>query len=201
MKKKSDKAKKRRKEKFKNTIAMQDLPQHLRSLADIIEKGKVPLSENLNIESLSSLKLLFKYNDYQNIVRTRIHFEYAVEPENPSGTDVQTKTIFIEKKGKKKKPSLKKLKKRMDKTLEILSSAIAAGSIPDTDLADEFYNDCESLVLLENDGNTFLEEYLRSASILVQAVKANDIQQARGAAERLRYIQSEANPLETDDKK
>ena len=111
MTKKTAFKKTKRKNKIKDSISVSDFPQHLRHLADIFEEGRVPLADGIEIASISSLKLLFKYDDYRNIVRIRIAFEYPPEPKESKKTDVETKTVFIGKKGKIKQPALKKIEK------------------------------------------------------------------------------------------
>ncbi len=204
MKKKSEKVKKpekagnRRKEKVKGAIAMLDLPKHLRSLADMIEKGKVPLSADVPITSISSLKLIFKYKDYRNIVRTSIFCEYPAEYGNPN---VQSNTVFIDKKGAKKKVALKKLKKRIGKAFAEISAACDAGALPDVGLVAAFYEDYEALTLEESGINPYLEESLQAVRLLSEAVGSGDAQRTRDAVERYRYIQSESESMNPEEKK
>ncbi len=196
--KKPEKVKNRRKEKVKGTIAMHDLPKHLRSLADMIENGKAPLSGEVPITSISSLKLVFKYKDYRNIVRTSIYCEYPAENGNPN---VRSKTVFIDKKGTKKKPALNKLKKRMERAFAEISAACDAGSLPDGGLVAAFYEDCEALTLQESGINPYLEESLQAVRLLAEAVAGGDTQRARDAVERFRYIQSESESMNPEEKK
>ncbi len=197
--KKPEKAKKLRKEKIEDAVAMPDLPKHLRSLAEMIEKGRVPLSDNVAIASISSLKLIFKYKDYRNIVRTRIYFEYPGEIDEQRSADVRSETVFIDKKGTKKKPALKKLKKKMDKAFAEIAAACDAGSLPDGKLVAAFYEDSEILALHESGKSPYLEESLEAARVLTEAVRDSSVQQARGAVEKLRYIRSESGPTDSGD--
>ena len=112
-----------------------------------------------------------------------------------------SKTVFIDKKGTKKKPALNKLKKRMERAFAEISAACDAGSLPDGGLVAAFYEDCEALTLQESGINPYLEESLQAVRLLAEAVAGGDTQRARDAVERFRYIQSESESMNPEEKK
>jgi len=202
------------KKRIKNTFSLNELPRHLRLLADMISQGKVPLAENIELNTVTSFKIIFKYDDYKELIKARIIFEYPEVKESKKNNDSkeseirepkkkkdhEIRTIFLEKnKNKKKKPAFKKLKDRMDTMFREIFNAIASGNLPGGELCERFYDDCETMTLYTEYNNVFNEDFLKSARDLAGAVHSLDLATATAACNRIAYIKNECHKLNKVD--
>ena len=175
-------------------MTIKELPSQLRELAEMIEKGKVSFADKeIVLGSISSFKLLFKYEDYNDIVKTRMVIEIPNEDKTKSDK-FQHKTVFIKKKEKKKSP-IKKLQKRMFEQFEKIQKKLKNDTIPDKGDVESFNEDCETMILSPGRGDEYVDDFLKSVKLLVEASDNNNMKDAKSAMERILYIREELKRL------
>ncbi len=183
-----------RKKKYKQVLPFKELPRHLKLLADMIEKRKLPILDSIvKIDDISSFKLSLKYRKYEDIVKTKIIIE-------PTGDSIKEdvyeyKTIFMDNRIIKSKPSYKKLKKSMDNNFKHIKNSIEFKRIPSIKIATDFYKECELMTLYTKNGEDYYEDFLDTAKDLYDSIKNEKIQDAVKSLKKLDYIQNECHKL------
>ena len=86
---------------------------------------------------------------------------------------------------KKRKPSFKRLKKKMGGNYRALKAALREESLPESGLAEEFLDQCRRMVAYPGKGDPYFEDFGRAAEALAQALAQEDREAAAAAVAEL----------------
>ncbi len=183
-----------KKQKYKQAVPFKELPRHLKLLADMIENRRLPILNNIvQIDDISSFKISLKYKKYDDVVKTKI----IIEPVGEAFKEdiYEYKTIFLDNRIIKSKPSYKKLKQSMDNNFKHIQNYLDSKTMPTMKIITDFYKECQLMTLYSKKGDEYYEDFLETANDLYESVKKEKIKDAIKAFKKLDYIQKECHRL------
>ena len=173
-----------KKSKIEKYIQPGELPAFLRKIADALEGGASEEDAYLvMIEGFKKLKINIR-NEYGHTAVKVTAKPMPAEKEDNSETETDS---TIEQSGSTK-PKYKSLKKRMKASFKIIFKSVHAGTLPPTEVVDEFMADSRLMVSYEGYGDEYYDEYMAACDKFQQACNDSNVEAAHKACDEINSI-------------
>ncbi len=156
------------KQKQELCLTVKEAAERLRALAGELEKGVVTINEQIClIAAGTEVKIRLKAKDDTFSAKLKFkltnHSSEEEEGESTSSTETDAESYMD-------------LKRRMSKDFKsIKNSCIQEQTLPETDLAERFYQDSKKMCTYPSNGKDFFETYLEQADLFYEALKNSDL--------------------------
>ena len=165
-------------QKIETYLTLKELPEFFRDFARRMEAALVERNAGRPDEWLTfrSVKLRIKQSGPQVAVKIKVKGDGSgkTDPSGAGPERVQPETV-----------SYKQLKKRMDKTFGNLSRSLREGFIPTAANVDRFHRDAQHMVIYEDKGKPYYDEFMKAAHGFLKACRNGDLTVAQAGCRRL----------------
>jgi len=167
-------------------LSVKETAEKLRTLADGLDRGVIPINEqkfSVTPDTQVNFSLKTKGDTFSYKLKFKLSNSLKETEEGEStsstGPDVE---------------NYKDLKKRMAKDFKaIKNSCMQEQAIPESNLAERFYQDSKTMCTYPNKGEEFYDTFLKQSGLFYEAFKTSDLSAMSEAVTALGQIRSDCH--------
>jgi XXXCH domain-containing protein len=177
-------------------LSVKETAEKLRTLADGLERGVIPINEqkcSIAPDTQVKISLKIKGDTFSSKLKFKLANPLKETDENENGNEGEGESTSTSSTGSDVE-NYKDLKKRMAKDFKaIKKSCIQDQAIPDSNLAERFCRDTKTMCTYPNKGEEFYETFLKQSGLFYEAFKTSDLSAMSEAVTALGQIRSDCH--------
>ena len=171
-----------KKNKIEKHIQQTELPDFLRTIADILENKSSERDKNLDfIKDFKKFKINIHNEHGHTSVKMEVKPRQAQVPDAPALNSVHTDAH---------KPEYSDLKKRMQCSFKTIFKTIHAGNMPPVKAVEDFLADSKLMVTYGGYGDEYYNDYICACETFRQAIESGEVEEAHKACDLLNNIKA-----------
>lgn len=179
--------------KTEKTMSLEALPGFFREFAGQLENalGQGDVTRGEGLAGFGRIKIRVKKTGTQAAVKVKVKKDVLeAEKGGVAKEPTPSKGGTASASAKPKKPSYKKLKKRMDKTFASFSESFKNGVIPLVGDVETFYQDAEQMVSYADKGEPYYQDFMMACAGFLDACRKADLLVAQAGHRRLEELKT-----------